>query len=89
MGHAITDDNLIMVNLPKEYAVVMMQLYQVLGEKRLTVQKLHTQLKLLYTTLKKAKNWGDLDTALNVQHYIPKKSFSGKCSTCGKQGQKR
>ena len=47
MGHDITDDNLIMhilVNLLKEYDVMMMQLYQVLGMKKLAVQKLCTQL---------------------------------------------
>ena len=62
MGHDITNDHLIMhvlANLPKEYAVMMMQLYQVLGERKLTVQKLCTQLKLFYTTLKKANNWSD------------------------------
>ena len=52
MGQDITDDHLIMnilVNLPKEYAVRMMQVYQVLGEKKLTVEKLCPQLKLFYT----------------------------------------
>ena len=41
MGHDITDDHLIMhmlANLPKENAVMTMQLYQVLGEKKLRVQ---------------------------------------------------
>ena len=36
MGHNITDDHLIMhvlTNLLKEYTVMTMQLYQVLGEK--------------------------------------------------------
>ena len=64
MGHDITDDNLrmlILANLLKEYAVMTMELYQVLGGKKLTVQKLHTQLKVVYTTLKKANNWSDLD----------------------------
>ena len=76
------------VNLPKEYAVMMTQLYWVFGEKMLTVQKLCTQLKILYTTLKKANNWGDMGTVLNVQNFTPKKPFKGKCSTCGKQGHK-
>ena len=91
MGHDITDIHLIMhvlANLPKEYAVMMMQLYQVLGEHKLTVQKLHTQLKLFYTTLKKANNWSDPDPALNVQLFTLKKSFKGKCSICRKQGHK-
>ena len=91
MGHDITDDHLIMhvlVNLPKEYGVMMMQLYQVLGEKKLTVQKRHTHLKMFYTPLKKANNWGDMDTVLNVQNFTLKKSFNGKCSTCRKQGHK-
>ena len=73
MGCNITDDHLIMhalVNLPKKYAVMMTQLYQVLGEKKLTVQKLCTQLKLFYTTLKKGNNWSNLDTALNVQELL-------------------
>ena len=89
MGHNITDDHLtmhVLANLLKEYAVMTMQLYELLGEKKLRVQKLHTQLKLFYTTLKKANNWSSLDTALNLQHSIPKKSFKGKCSTCRKQG---
>ena len=88
IGHNITYDHLIMhvlVNILKEYAVMMTQLYQVLGEKKLTEQKWHTQLKLFYTTLKKANNFSDLDTALNVQHFTLKKSFKGKCSTCRKQ----
>ena len=91
MGHDITDDHLIMhvlVNLPKEHAVMMMQLYQLLGEKKLIVQKLHTQLKMFYTPLKKANNWGDMDTVLNVQNFTLKKSFNRKCSTCRKQGHK-
>ena len=67
---------------------MMMELYQVFGEKKLTVQKLCTQLELFYTTLKKANNWSNLDTVLNVQNYTLKKSFTGKCSTCGKQGHK-
>ena len=69
MCHDITDNHLIMdilVNLLKEYTVMTMQLYQELGEKKLTVQKLCTQLKMSYTTLKKANNWGDMDTVLNV-----------------------
>ena len=85
MGHDITDDQLIMhilANLLKEYAVMTMQLYQVLGEKKLTVQKLCTELKMFYTTLKKANIWGDMDTVLNVQNFTPKKPFKGKCSTC-------
>ena len=89
MGHNITDDHSIMhvlVNLLKEYAVMTMQLYQVLGEKKLTVQKLCTHLKLFYTTLKEANNWGDLDTVQNVQHLTLKKSFEGECSTCRQQG---
>ena len=65
-----------------------MQLYQVLGKKKLTVQKLHTQVKMFYTSLKKANNWGDLDTALNVQNFTLMKSFMGKCSTRRKQGHK-
>ena len=88
IGHDITDNHLIMhvlLNLPKEYAVMTMHLYQVLG-KKLTVQKLHTQLKMFYTTLKKANNWGHTDTVLNVQTFTLKKSFKGKCLTCGKQG---
>ena len=91
MGDDITDNHLIMhilANLQKEYAVMTMVLYQVLGEKKLTVQKLCTQLKLFYITLKNANNWSDPDTALNVQHFTLKKSFKGKCSTCGKQGHK-
>ena len=43
MGHDITDDHLIipiLANLLKEYAIMMMQLSQVLGEKKLTVQKI-------------------------------------------------
>ena len=91
MGHNITDDHLIMhilANLLKEYAVITMQLYQVFGEEKKAVQKLCTQLKLFYSTLKKANNWSDLDTVLNVQHFTPKKSFKGKCSTCRKQGHK-
>ena len=78
----------ILANLLKEYDVMTMHLYQVLGKKKLTVQKLHTQLKMFYTTSKKANNWGDTDTALNVQNFTSKKSFKGKCSTCGKQGHK-
>ena len=78
----------ILVNLPREYAVIMTQLYQVLGEKKLTVQKLHTQLNLFYTALKKANNWINPDTVLNVQHFTLKKSFKGKCTTCRKQGHK-
>ena len=91
MGHDIIDNHLkmhILVNLLKEYAVMTMQLYQVLGKKKLTVQKLHTQLKMFYTTLKKANSWGDMDTVLNVQNYMLKKSVKGKCSTCRKQGHK-
>ena len=91
MCHDITDDHLIMhvlVNLPKEYTVMTMQLYQVLGENKLTVQKLHTQLKLFYTTLKKANNWSIPDTVLNVQHLTLKISFKGKWLTCRKQGHK-
>ena len=91
MGHDITHDHLIMhilVNLLKEYAVMMTQLYQVLGEKKLTVQKLCTQLKLFYTTLKEVNNLCNPDTALNVQHLTLKKSFKGKCSKCRKQGHK-
>ena len=41
MGHDIIDNHLkmhILVNLLKEYAVMTMQLYQVLGKKKLTVQ---------------------------------------------------
>ena len=52
MGQDITDDHLIMnklVNLPKEYAVRMMQVYQVLGEKKLTVE--NYVLNLSYSTL--------------------------------------
>ena len=40
MGHDIMDDHFkmhILANLPKEYAVMMTQLYEVLGEKKLTV----------------------------------------------------
>ena len=91
MGHDITDNHIIMhvlANLLKEYAVMTMQLYQVLGEKKLTVQELHTQLKLLYTTLKKANNWSDPDTVLNVQHLTLKRLYKGKCSMCRKQGHK-
>ena len=91
MGHDITDYHSIMhilANLLKEYDVMTMHLYQVLGKKKLTVQKLHTQLRMFYTTSKKANNWGDTDTALNVQNFTPKKSFKGKCSTCRKQGHK-
>ena len=87
----ITDDHLIMhilANLPREYAVMMTQLYQVMGEKTLTVQKLCTQLKMIYITLKKANNWGDVDTVPNVHHVTPKKSFKGKCPTCRKHGHK-
>ena len=54
---------------------MMTQLYLVLGEKKSTLQNLHTQLKLFYTMLNKATNWGDPDTALNVQHFTQKKSF--------------
>ena len=64
-----------LVNLLKEYVVMMTQLYQVLGEQKLTLQKLCTELKLFYTSLKTANNWGDPDTVLNVQHFTPKKSF--------------
>ena len=90
-GHNITDNRLVMPvldNLPKEYTVMIIQLPQVLGEKNLTVQKLCTQLKLFYTTLKKANNWSNPDTALNRQHFTPKKSFKGKCSACRKHGHK-
>ena len=89
IGHDITNDHLIMrklANLLKEYAVMMMQLYQVLGEKKLTVQNLCTQLKLLYTTLKNANNCSNSDTVLSVQQFMLKKPFRGKCSTCGRQG---
>ena len=41
----------VLANLLNEYSVMTMQLFQVLGEKKLIVQKLHTQLKLFFTTL--------------------------------------
>ena len=45
MGHDTTDDNLnlhVLANILNEHAVMTTQLYQVLGEKTLTVQKLCT-----------------------------------------------
>ena len=69
----------ILANLSKEYDVMTTQLYQVLGDKKLTVQNLCTQLKMFCTTLKKANIWGDTDTALTVQNFTLKKPFKGKC----------